>query len=567
MLSLMTVMAVSRTECSPPPDPELSTVTATPLTPPAAPVTSVEAPRREGAQDVGTDQATTGQRSLRPLRYLNFRNWGTHSLPGTEANQHYSGDLWGLWECDASHMYDGRPGFERVGCMVPLPGPDLRRALFRVSGGLSDDAQGNFLMGAQSTDPDGPGYDVQAGDDEAPPHHVTLSPYWLQRMEITIHQYRLCLISGACRLEEIGVAGAFHFDGDLNRSQLGPPKKGDERPINGVTWEGARRYCNWVGGRLPTEAEWEYAARSGRLQHRYPWGDEPPTCRRAVFKGSASQPCGVTSASSEFSPDGHHTPSHILHQAGNLWEWTADWYAPNYYERSPRMNPKGPKTGPGRVQRGGSYSDDDPAVLRAAFRAQMDPTLKMPDVGFRCASDRVAHHPITALFEFTDHALTSWSAEASDDPVAWRLDHGYLTTELHRDRETLRWHKGRFDGAGVLTLRVLPMLAPQSSVALLYGVQDARNYYRAEIYPAAGVARLIRVLDGVEGVFGEATGLRLPNGGWLSLHIRWRDGRHRLSHSALNLAHGEDSTWASGGVGMRLKGPGKATFEAAFTTP
>ena len=119
----------------------------------------------------------------------------------------------------------------------------------------------------------------------------------------------------------------------------------------------------------------------------------------------------------------------------------------------------------------------------------------------------------------------------------------------------------------VLTLRVLPMLAPQSSVALLYGVQDARNYYRAEIYPAAGVARLIRVLDGVEGVFGEATGLRLPNGGWLSLHIRWRDGRHRLSHSALNLAHGEDSTWASGGVGMRLKGPGKATFEAAFTTP
>ncbi|MGB0590527.1 MAG: formylglycine-generating enzyme family protein [Myxococcota bacterium] len=536
---------------------------------PAAPGSgAAPTPATDAAPAHAPPAATKGQWLKHQSGFVKAKGWGSRFLGRIEGNHvNYSGDLWGLWECDASHMYDGRPGFERVGCMVRLPGRDLRRAVFQQLGRRGDSPVERFLMGAQSTDPDAPGYDPEAGEDEAPPHEVTLSPYWLQRMEVTVRQYRWCLVSGPCRIEDVGVGGTFHFDGDLEPGQLGPQRRGDERPMNGVSWEGARRYCQWIGGRLPTEAEWEYAARGGGLHYRYPWGDEPPTCRRAVFKGTASRPCDVTSAKAEFTPDGHHTPSHILHQAGNLWEWTADWYAPDYYAQSPTSNPKGPKSGSGRVQRGGSYSDDDPAVLRGAFRAQMDPALKMPDVGFRCASDQVDHHPVTPLFSFTTKDLASWSKGIDDTIGTWRAIDGLMTAELQHDKETLRWHPVMVDDEGVLTVRIFPELEQKGSVALLYGVQDARNHYRAELYPASGVARLIRVLDGVEGIIGEASELSLPNRGWLSVHIRWRGGKHRLSHSALNLVHGDDSTWSKGGVGMRLKGPGKATFEGAFTTP
>ena len=501
-----------------------------------------------------------------PLSYVNSERWGGNLLRELESRTVGSGDLAGLWDCDASLMNEGRPGFERIGCMIPHPGPELRRALYREPIWRDDLDPHRFLMGAQATAPEAPGYDPQAGEDEGPPHGVTLSPFWIQRMEVTIRQYRWCLIFGPCQIEDVGVGGAFNFDGDLDPNHLQPPKRSDERPIGGVTWRGAQRYCRWIGGRLPTEAEWEYAARSGPLGLTYPWGDAPPTCRHATFKGSETRPCDVTGPVSTFPPEGHNTPSFMIHQAGNLWEWTADWYAEDYYASSPSHDPKGPPKGKGRVQRGGSFSDDDASVLRGAFRAQMDPTLKMPDVGFRCAANQVQHIPYTRLYQ-PDAPDSAWHDHAPEGPVRWTRVQGFIRAEAGEKTSGLKWRPGSTSSEVMLSMRIYPEVGPRGSVALLYGVQDAENHYRAEVYPGAGVVRIIRVLDGVEGLIAERSGVEFPERWWLSLNIRWDKGLHRLAHSAITLAQGEDSTWTSGGVGMRILGPGKATFEPAFTTP
>ena len=447
-----------------------------------------------------------------------------------------------------------------------MPGPDLKRALFRVPAVVEGRDIHRFLMGAQATAPGEPGYDPDAGEDEGPVRWVTLSPFYIQRLEVSLRQYRWCIVAGKCRVEDLGQGALFVFDGDLDPGRLNAPRPEDERPINGVSWEGARRYCAWIGARLPSEAEWEYSARNGPLQSRYPWGEALPSCERAIFAGSPSRPCEHKAAVSTFVRARAASPSHIMHQAGNLWEWTADWYAKDAYEGGPTRDPTGPLKGTGRVQRGGSFSDDDPAVLRGAFRAQMDPALKMPDVGFRCAADRVDHRPITHLVDFATEPMSTWEGEPAPG-AGWELGQGWIRLRLSAQGEVLRWRDLDYGGESVLSLRVFPQLDTLDSVALVYGVQDARNHYRAEVYPRAGVARLVRVHDGVEGLISEGRELTLPNDWWLSLHLRWSDGHHVLSNSTMNLTQGQDETFRSGGVGLRVKGEGQVFFEPLFTTP
>ncbi|NIM02499.1 MAG: SUMF1/EgtB/PvdO family nonheme iron enzyme [Acidobacteria bacterium] len=153
----------------------------------------------------------------------------------------------------------------------------------------------------------------------------------------------------------------------------------DDHPAVFVTWENGRDYCEWAGGRLPTEAEREKAAR-GTDKRMYPWGDEPPDAERAVHRRSwgfaATDPVGTH-------PSGA-SPYGVLDSAGNVWEWCHDWYDEDYYSVSPERDPKGPATGIAHVVRGGSW-DSRPDVLSCSCRSFGNIGYREGDFGFRCA--------------------------------------------------------------------------------------------------------------------------------------------------------------------------------------
>jgi formylglycine-generating enzyme required for sulfatase activity/CHAT domain-containing protein/Flp pilus assembly protein TadD len=176
------------------------------------------------------------------------------------------------------------------------------------------------------------------GFDEKPQHEVELDAFWIMQTEVTNEQYEKCVVAEVC-------SPPFH------------PEWGeddfwavyDRHPVIHVTWEQAATYAEWAGGRLPTEAEWEKAAR-GSDGRRYPWGNTTPTAQRLNYNDEVgdTQPVGSY-------PDGA-SPYGALDMAGNVWEWVADWYAEDYYATSPRDNPTGPVDGERRVLRGGAYN-------------------------------------------------------------------------------------------------------------------------------------------------------------------------------------------------------------------
>jgi formylglycine-generating enzyme required for sulfatase activity len=156
-----------------------------------------------------------------------------------------------------------------------------------------------------------------------------------------------------------------------------------------VDWNQAQAYCAWIGGRLPTEAEWEFAARGGLEGKQYPWGD--------AFDGSLANFCdtnceyshadkSVNDGYAETAPVGSYMSNGygLYDMAGNVWEWVSDWYGSGYYGVSPVSNPTGPETGEYRVLRGGSWLFNA-YYLRVAYRFYNDPSLRNDHIGFRCA--------------------------------------------------------------------------------------------------------------------------------------------------------------------------------------
>lgn len=206
--------------------------------------------------------------------------------------------------------------------------------------------------------------------DERPAHTVHLDAFYMDAYEVTINKYLQFM--QATKREP---PGFWHEDVIF---------KYDQRPVIGVSWQDADAYCRWTGKRLPTEAEWEKAAR-GTDARKYPWGNERPTSRYANF----DRCCGwkgygpllqVGSLETGKSPYG------IYDLAGNAWEWTADWYDERYYRDSPERNPKGPASGKEKVIRGGSWISG-PLRVRTSDRLFGVPTLRLDDVGFRCVMD------------------------------------------------------------------------------------------------------------------------------------------------------------------------------------
>ena len=199
---------------------------------------------------------------------------------------------------------------------------------------------------------------------EKPVHAVTLSGFCMDKTEVTVSAYASCVSAGKCNAPDTG-----NF---CNGSSKG------SHPQNCVSWHDAVSYCSWKGKRLPTESEWEYAARGGAKQWEYAWGSARPSSSNACWNRliSGEGTCAVRSF-----PAGAFG---LYDMSGNVWEWTADWYADAYPSGS-RTNPTGPVSGSDRVIRGGGWNIDVPSYLRGTLRGELSPDIRFADLGFRCA--------------------------------------------------------------------------------------------------------------------------------------------------------------------------------------
>jgi len=224
-----------------------------------------------------------------------------------------------------------------------------------------------------------PGGEFKMGDDKndleevKPVHTVILDGFWIDRTEVTNGQYQQCVQEGACDppIKSHSSSRISYYGNETFNNY----------PVIYVDWYQASNYCAWAGTRLPTEAEWEYAAR-GKKENHYPWGEEAPTCERANhwdWEGGcvgdtvtvASHPTGTSWAG-------------VYDMAGNVDEWVADWYAS--YQSESQKNPEGPSSGTKKVLRGGSWAEA-PFCLLSTFRISSAPNETKDYYGFRCATN------------------------------------------------------------------------------------------------------------------------------------------------------------------------------------
>jgi formylglycine-generating enzyme required for sulfatase activity len=255
---------------------------------------------------------------------------------------------------------------------------------------------GPFLRGSTAGDMDGDynecvrveGEDCSRSwfEDEGPQRELQLSEFWIDEHEVTNGQYESCVVSGACKAVPVdkcemwGEGGWQAADRDWVLNRFG----GRNYPRVCVTWHDATDYCAWAAKRLPTEAEWEKAAR-GTDGRRFPWGNEPATCQRAQMKdGDAVDGCGKDGTAEVGSFAEARSPYGALDMAGNAHEWVMDTEDPSYYAQAPATNPVRTEGGGARVIRGGSWSSTG-SWVRAANRGGFNPDARNIYTGFRCA--------------------------------------------------------------------------------------------------------------------------------------------------------------------------------------
>jgi formylglycine-generating enzyme required for sulfatase activity len=300
---------------------------------------------------------------------------------------------------------DRPPGGTPAPIAPPPPGDDRPTpALLALPGGT-------FTMGTDG----GYGY---PDDGEGPAHPVTVSPFAISAYAVTNADFAAFVRATGHRTEAEAFGWSFVFQGllpeDAPVGQVvaaapwwrqihgadwahpeGPDSTIDGRedhPVLHASWHDAQAYCAWSGTRLPTEAEWEYAARGGLVQRRFPWGDElRPGGEHAmnVFQGrfperdTGADGYAGTAPVDAFAPNAYG----LFNATGNVWEWTADWFDPGYYARSPREDPPGPAGGAARVMRGGSYLCHASYCnrYRVDARSANTPDSSTGNIGFRVA--------------------------------------------------------------------------------------------------------------------------------------------------------------------------------------
>lgn len=280
--------------------------------------------------------------------------------------------------------------------------------------GMSDAQVEEALRACNEVNDDGKGEWFR---EEQPAHTVALDAFWIDQTEVTNTQFAAFLNEQGNRSQEVNAQFAGWLTGHRSYSsiydqvegqvywlepgqyglieQVGGeyrPKSGyADYPVIEVSWHGAAAYCDWIGGRLPTEAEWEYAAR-GPDSRLYTWGD--------TFDGSRVNYCDASCLKrwrdtayddgyARWSPVGNYPDGAswcgTLDMAGNVWEWVNDWYQRGYYARSPAENPKGPDSGDLRIRRGGSWFDQRCQMRSTSRRGEFPSSLRVHWVGFRCA--------------------------------------------------------------------------------------------------------------------------------------------------------------------------------------